>query len=143
VIARVVLSILRGIAAAYNRRHPTPPSIFKTKAAARTVGTDSFPLLRFRGIRSEMNALSHYRIKPKPIDPSVNPFRIPGSKVEVASTPSDPIFSSTDEAESLPNQAVANMRIGAIMPLNGTSQLTVDGQLYKQGGSLKQSSLPG
>jgi hypothetical protein len=90
-----------------------------------------------------MNALSHYRIKPKPIDPSVNPFRIPGSKVEVASTPSDPIFSSTDEAESLPNQAVANMRIGAIMPLNGTSQLTVDGQLYKQGGSLKQSSLPG
>jgi hypothetical protein len=134
VIALVVLSVLWGISAAYNRRHPPPPVILRTKAAAKAVQTDSPLMVRFRRIRSEMDALYHYRIKPKPFDPSANPFRIPGLKVIVEiKAPKDPVPPPTDYAEILLKQAVANMKIGGVMTMHGTTQLTVDGQLHKQG----------
>ena len=36
-------------------------------------------------------------------------------------------------AASLLNQAIAEVRIGGVMTRNGTTQLTVDGQLHREG----------
>jgi hypothetical protein len=126
-ITLFVLCVLWAISAHYNKLPPPPPSVIKTKAA-KSVG-DTVLMARFHRIRSKMDALYHYRIKPVPFDPSSDPFRILKAKSD-AGPRAGPAPGS---AEGILRQALANMRIGGVMTMNGTIQLTVDGQLHKEG----------
>lgn len=118
-------------------------------ATAKTSQSETLLHARFRHVRSQMDALYHFRTKPTPLDLSVNPFRVPvgidlsfdgdappsppikQSKVEAAATTVPP--ATADTADALLKAAVANMKIGGVVTLNGISKLTVDGQLHKEG----------
>jgi len=117
-------------------------------AAAKTAPADSLLRTRFRRVRGEMDALYHYRTKPAPFDAQWNPFRVPAgvelsgetsvatspgpSKVAVPDIPpSGPM--AADYAQNLLKSAVASMKIGGVVILNGAIQLTVDGRLHKEG----------
>ena len=123
-----VLCVLWAISAHYNKLPPPPPSVIKTKAA-KSVG-DTVLMARFHRIRSKMDALYHYRLKPVAFDPSGDPFRILKVKNDSSVKSSGPAPGS---AEGILKQALANMRIGGVMTRNGVIQLTVDGQLHKEG----------
>ncbi len=117
-------------------------------AAAKAAKADSLLQTRFRKVRAEMDALYHYRIKPVPFDTQWNPFRIPRGMEAIAdsggsaadnsakagpqdSTPAGP--PPPDYADKLLKSAVASMKIGGVVTLNGITQLTVDGELHKEG----------
>jgi hypothetical protein len=130
VVALVVLCVLWAVSAHYNKLPPPPPSVIITKAA-KSAG-DTVLMARFHGVRAKMDALYHYRIKPQPFDPSGNPFRILSAKYVVA--PSDgkglPLGGGAD---GILKQAIAAVRIGGVVTMDGVTQLTVDGQLHKEG----------
>jgi hypothetical protein len=114
---------------------------------AKTTPADSLLKTRFRRVRSEMDALYHYRTKPAAFDAEWNPFRVPAgvelsaegavaapnaSKVTVPDIPpTGPM--AQDYAQNLLKSAVASMKIGGVVILNGAIQLTVDGKLHKEG----------
>jgi len=127
-ITLFVLCVLWAISAHYNKLPPPPPSVIKTKAA-KSAG-DTVLMARFHRIRSKMDALYHYRLKPVAFDPSGDPFRILRAKSDTSAKSSGPAPGS---AEAILRQALANVRIGGVMTRNGIIQLTVDGQLHKQG----------
>ncbi len=79
-----------------------------------------------------MDALYHYRIKPQPFDTGGNPFRILTAKYVPDANPGKglPLGSG---AESILKQAIAAVRIGGVVTMDGVTQLTVDGQLHKEG----------
>ena len=116
-----VLCVLWAISAHYNKLPLQPPSVIKTKAA-KSVG-DTVLMARFHRIRSKMDALYHYRIKPVPFDPTSDPFQTLKAKVDVGSRAGP----APGSAEGILKQALANMRIGGVMTRNGVIQLTVDG----------------
>jgi hypothetical protein len=130
VVALVVLCILWAISAHYNKLPPPPPSVIKTKAA-KSAG-DTVLIARFHRVHAKMDVLYHHRIKPEPFDPSGNPFRIVAAKY--TASPSEgkglPVVGS---AESILKQAIAAVRIGGVVTMDGVTQLTVDGQLHKEG----------
>jgi len=114
-------------------------------AAAKAAKADSLLQIRFRRIRFETDALYHYRIKPTAFDATHNAFRLPNGggsgdagalAADGASKPAaqDAFGPPTpDYAANLLKAAVASMRIGGVVTLNGTTQLTVDGELHKEG----------
>ena len=124
------------------------PVAAKPVAVVKTTPGDSLLKTRFRKVRSEMDALYHYRAKPTPFESQGNPFRIPAGMelltdseptsaslgTKAAPTEATPIGPLTpDLAESLLKSAVANMRFGGVVTMNGTVKVTVDGQLHKEG----------
>jgi hypothetical protein len=130
VIALVVLCVLWAISAHYNKLPPPPPSVIKTKAA-KSAG-DTVLMARFHGVRSKMDALYHNRIKPAPFDPSSNPFRILTAKY-VPEGNAGKGLPLAGGAEGILKQAIAAVRIGGVVTMDGVTQLTVDGQLHKEG----------
>jgi hypothetical protein len=121
-----------------------PPQTKETKAASQ----DNLLKNRFRRVRAQMDALYHYRIKPAPFDARWDPFRMPAvmlaSVGDKAQTPADASKLKTgdqvDQASKVPevgevllSHAIAGMRIGGVVTLGDTVQLTVDGQLHKEG----------
>jgi hypothetical protein len=124
------------------RVSPRPPPAAKP-AAAKVALNESPLIMRFHRLRAEMDALYHYRIKPTPFDARWDPFRIPGvanpaqANGRVSKTaPTDASqlgVPPPDFAESLLRSAIAAVRIGGVMTMNGTVQLTVDSQLHREG----------
>ena len=125
----------------------TTPAVAKP-APAKTTPADSLLKTRFRRVRSDMDALYHFRTKPAAFDAEWNPFRVPAgvelsaegavasapnaSKVTVPEIPpTGPM--AQDYAQNLLRSAVATMKIGGVVILNGAIQLTVDGKLHKEG----------
>ena len=128
--------------------HALVSTVAAKTAAAKAAKPDSLLQLRFRRIRFEMDALYHYRISPASFDAKGNPFRIQtgvnGSN-DSSATSAD-TTSKTGPAEQIPigppppdfaekllKSAIAAMRIGGVVTRNGTTQLTVDGQLHREG----------
>ena len=149
VIALVVLLVIWAISWHYNKIPAPPPSVIVTNAA-KAQAQDSVLKNRFRRVRSEMDALYHYRIKPVPFDPSGNPFRIPAGMVG-AGERAAPVVSTSDLSkggqagtvqtapvpaefgEPLLKHAIQATRIGGVVTLNDISQIQIDGQLHKEG----------
>jgi hypothetical protein len=146
-IALVVLVI--GWALYWHFYIKVPHALVAAKvAAAKAAKADSLLQQRFHKVRSEMDALYHYRISPAAFSAKDNPFRIqkgldPSSESSAATTDATPKSGSTEQipigpqapdfAEKLLKTAIAAMKIGGVVSMNGTTQLTVDGQLHKQG----------
>jgi hypothetical protein len=146
-IALVVLVI--GWAVYWHFYVKVPRALVAAKAAAAKAARADSPLqLRFRKIRAEMDALYHYRISPAAFNGEGNPFRIPkgmdvsadsGAAAADASSRTGPVEQvpigppPPDYGEKLLRSAIAAMKIGGVVTLNGTTQLTVDGQLHKEG----------
>jgi hypothetical protein len=142
-IALVALIILTGVSYRYNRIVMPVPSAAKATAAARAALADSPLKARFRRVRAEMDGLYHYRIKPIPLDSSSNPFRLSGMGIATAppaptagprpaaGVPAD--SGSQEFGEALLTHALSQCRLGGVVVMNDTTQLTVDGQLHKAG----------
>jgi hypothetical protein len=130
-----------------NRNKPPPPP--PPTQAVRVAAQDSLLKIRFRKVRSEMDSLYHYRIKPAPFDPQWNPFRMPAIMLAATAekSTSGPADNPKNKQSEQPQQtsaapevgeillthAIAGMKIGGVVTLDGTTQLTVDGQLHKEG----------
>jgi hypothetical protein len=130
VVALVVLCVLWAVSAHYNKLPPAPPSVIKTKAAKST--GDTVLMARFHRVHAKMDVLYHHRIKPAPFDPSGDPFKIATAKY-VAPSVEGKGPAPGSSAESILKQAVAAVRIGGVVTMDGITQLTVDGQLHKEG----------
>jgi hypothetical protein len=145
-IALVVLVI--GWAAYWHFFIKVPRTVVVVKApTVKVVKADSLLQIRLHKIRAEMDSLYHYRINPATFDTQWNPFRIPkgmegsaesgGAPLDLtaktALADSSQAGPSPDYAEKLLKSAIASMRIGGVVTLNGITQLTVDGQLHKEG----------
>ena len=130
VVALVVLCILWAISAHYNKLPPPPPSVIKTKAS-KSAG-DTVLMERFHRVHAKMDVLYGHRIKPAPFDPSGNPFKVLGAKY-VPETNVAKVLPVGSGAESILKQAIAAVRIGGVVTMDGVTQLTVDGQLHKEG----------
>lgn len=130
----VFLAICWAISAHYNKIQFAPPAVLKTKAA-KTVVADSPLKARFRKIRFEMDALYHYRLKPAPYDPTADAFRLPGFHAQVADAtlPKELAPLPIGNAEDILKRAIANIRIGGVVHMNGVIQLTINGQLHRLG----------
>ncbi len=130
-------------------RSPTPPpSVIKT-AAAKAPVQDSPLKARFHRVRAEMDGLYHYRIKPAPFDASGNPFKISASMaISEVSHDTAPVskdltkpavpdtvqpLAAPEGGEVLLKHAIEVTKIGGVVTMNDTTQLTVDGQLHKEG----------
>ncbi len=138
-----VLIVLTGISYRYNRIVTPPPSVIKT-LAAKAAQQDSPLKARFRRVRSEMDGLYHYRIKPVPFDSSANPFRLSAGMGMAAAEPQPgagsksaalalPISATDESGDALLAHALSVTRIGGVVVMNDTTQLNVDGQLHKEG----------
>jgi hypothetical protein len=128
-------------------RIPPNASPAAKPAAAKGAPPDSLLKTRFRRVRSEMDTLYHYRTKPTAFDTQWNPFRVPagvelsGESSVAAAGPSKAALPeipptgpmAADYAQNLLKSAVANMKIGGVVILNGAIQFTVDGRLHKEG----------
>jgi hypothetical protein len=120
------------------RPAPAPPP---QSQPARTSLVDSLLRIRFRRVRAETDALYHYRTKPPPFDAHDNPFRIPGeTDAAVITIARGPVSDASqqnvrppDFAESLLKNALSTVRVGGVVSMHGTIQLTVGGQLHKEG----------
>jgi hypothetical protein len=143
-VALVALIILTGISYRYNRIVLPAPSAAKATAAARAAQADNPLKARFRRVRAEMDGLYHYRIKPVPFDSSSNPFRLSGMGIATAPPPPPVGTKPATEApaadsgsqefgEALLTHALSQSRLGGVVVMNDTTQLTVDGQLHKAG----------
>lgn len=121
---------------------PAPAAVAK-QAAAKTAQAESLLKSRFHRVRTEMDALYHYRIKPIPFDAHWNPFRIPGVPDEAPADSSAPRVTAMDVsqlgipppdfAQSVLKSAIVSVRIGGVVTMHGTIELTVDTQLHKEG----------
>jgi hypothetical protein len=144
-VALGVLVVLTGVSYQINiaSKRPTPAAI-KALAAAKAVQQESPLKARFRRVRAEMDGLYHYRTKPTPFDTTGNPFRIPegldfsGEKAPPASSKAlaeAPLAPNAppEFGESLLAHAVTLTRIGGVVTMNDTTQITVNGELKKEG----------
>jgi len=125
------------------KQQPPPKPV-----ATKTAPGESLLRIRFHRVRSEMDALYRYRTKPTPFDAQVNPYRIPAgmellvesegpTSRKIAKTPTPdagPVGPITpDLAENVLKSAVAGLRFGGVVTLNGVTKVTIDGQLHQQG----------
>ena len=148
IIMLVGLLVVWAISWRIVRNPSAPPSVIKTTAAKAPV-QDNPLKARFHRVRAEMDGLYHYRIKPAPFDPSGNPFRISGAMaITESASPSQPVSQDSSKAqqaqvvqqniapeggELLLKHAIEATRIGGVVTMNDLTQLTVDGQLHKEG----------
>jgi hypothetical protein len=143
-IALGVLIVATAISYRYNRIATPPPSVIKTMAA-KAAQQDSPLKARFHRVRAEMDGLYHYRIKPTPFDSAENPFRFtagmgvassepqPSVRSKSAADQTEPGSAPDELGEALLAHAIAVTRLGGVVVMNDTTQLTVDGQLHKEG----------
>ena len=145
-ITLVALLVIWAISWRIVRVPTSPPSVIKT-AAAKAAPQDSPLKARFHRFRAEMDMLYHYRLKPAPFDTTGNPFRITGTMAIAEPTEPSAKDSSVKSAptqiaqpniapeggEILLKHAIEATRIGGVVTMNNTTQLTVDGQLHKEG----------
>ena len=147
-ITLVALLVIWAISWRIVRIPTAPPSVIKT-TAAKAAPQDSPLKARFHRVRAEMDVLYHYRLKPSPFDATGNPFRITGAMA--IAEPAEPAGASKDASskstpgpiaqpnmapeggETLLKHAIEATRIGGVVTMNNTTQLTVDGQLHKEG----------
>jgi hypothetical protein len=117
--------------------------------AAKAAQQDNPLTARFHRVRGEMDALYHYRIKPQPYDTGANPFRLPagmaifeGPKQASAETPGPNSKTPApapgpaappDFGETLLKHAIAAANIGGVVTMNDVSQVSVNGQLHREG----------
>jgi hypothetical protein len=144
-IALALLTVLTAISYHINiASRATKIAAVKAAAAAKAVQLDSPLQARFRRVRSEMDGLYHYRLKPAPLDANESPFRIPaglnfsGDKpppVTAKGAPDAPVAANAppEFGESLLTHAISLTRFGGVVTMNDTTQLTVNGELHKQG----------
>jgi len=137
VIALLLLLVVWAVLWHFVIKVRPPPAPVAKETAAKPQAENPLKA-RFRRVRSEMDALYHYRIKPTPFNAHWNPFRIPGvsDANPVAAKGSDASLLGTpppDIAELLLKNAVNAVRIGGVVTRNGTVQLTIDTQLHKEG----------
>jgi hypothetical protein len=148
-IALGVLVVLTGVSYEINiasKRTTTTTAAIKALAAAKAAQTESPLMARFHRVRAEMDGLYHYRAKPVPFDIADNPFRIPagidfsGEKAPPASSSKNPAAEAPaapnappEFGEPLLTHAIALTRLGGVVTMNDTTQLTVNGELHKQG----------
>jgi hypothetical protein len=145
-IALGVLVVLTGVSYQINIASKRPAqAAAKALAAAKAAQQESPLMARFHRIRAEMDGLYHYRTKPSPFDIADNPFRIPeGINFSEEKTPPASAKTPSAEAplapnappefgESLLTHAIALTRLGGVVTMNDTTQLTVNGELHKQG----------
>ena len=145
----VALLVIWAISWRIVRVPSSPPSVIKT-TAAKAAPQDSPLKARFHRVRAEMDVLYHYRLKPAPFDGTGNPFRITGAMA--IAEPVEPTHGAAADAssksaaaqipqpnmapeggETLLKHAIEATRIGGVVTMNNTTQLTVDGQLHKEG----------
>jgi hypothetical protein len=145
-IALGVLIVLTGISYRINIASKATPAAIKALAAAKAAQQDSPLQARFRKIRAEMDGLYHYRIKPTPFDASMSPFRIPvgmeysdGVKAPLPVSSKSPVEAPIapnappEFGETLLSHAIALTRLGGVVTMNDTTQLTVNGELHREG----------
>lgn len=149
--ALIALLVIWAVSWSMIRTPPGPPPVV-VKAAAAVVKSsavqDNLLRNRFHRIRSEMDGLYHYRIKPAPFDPAGNPFRIngvtavgdngaSGQQQERAAfvTPNQPQppVEAVETGSALLRHAIEAVRIGGVVTRGEVTELTVDGQLHKEG----------
>ncbi len=144
-IALAVLTVLTAISYHFNiagKMKDTPAAV-KAAAAAKAALPESPLQARFRKVRSEMDGLYHYRLKPAAFNSSENPFRIPdGINFSEDKTPTASSKGLTDTpvapnappefGEGLLAHAIALTRLGGVVTMNDTTQLTVNGELKKE-----------
>lgn len=124
---------------------PAPTPVAKAPSA-KVSQSETLLRSRFHRVRAEIDALYHYRLKPAPFDARSNPFRLPAgmeqaesgqpsvaSATKTSSSASETAPLTPDSAQSLLKLAVAHMKIGGVVTLNGITELTVDGQLHREG----------
>lgn len=143
VIALVFLLIAWALLWHFFIQGRTPPPPAAGPAATKSAQAESLLKARFHRVRAEMDALYHYRIKPVPFDAHWNPFRIPGvadaapadsaGPRVTAMDVSQPGIPPPDLAENVLKAAISSVRVGGVVTMKGTIQLTVDGQLHKEG----------
>jgi hypothetical protein len=147
-IALGVLVVLTGISYQINiaSKRTTATAAIKALAAAKAVQQESPLMARFHRVRAEMDGLYHYRTKPVPFDTTDNPFRIPEG-VDFSDEKAPPVSPSKKPAADAPaapnappefgdgllTHAIALTRLGGVVTMNDTTQLTVNGELHKQG----------
>jgi hypothetical protein len=147
-IALGVLVVLTGISYQINiaSKKTTATAAIKALAAAKAAQTESPLMARFHRVRAEMDGLYHYRTKPVPFDTADNPFRIPtgidfsDEKTHPTPLPKAPaadaptaLNAPPEFGEPLLTHAIALTRLGGVVTMNDTTQLTVNGELHKQG----------
>lgn len=148
IITLVSLLVIWAISWRIVRTPTPPPSVIKT-AAAKAPVQDSPLKARFHRVRAEMDGLYHYRIKPAPFDASGNPFKIsPSMAISEVSHETAPVgkdltkpaipdtvqpLAAPEGGEVLLKHAIELTKIGGVVTMNDTTQLTVDGQLHKEG----------
>jgi hypothetical protein len=143
-IALAVLVVLTGVSYRINRIPTAAPSAIKTMAA-KAAQQDSPLKARFHRVRAEMDGLYHYRIKPVAFDASSNPFRITaamGATIQAAqpavgtkgiADQAPPVVAPDETGDILLSHAIALAKLGGVVVMNDTTQLTIDGQLHKEG----------
>lgn len=142
VIALVLLLIIWAVCWRLFIRVPRATIVAKPPNV-KVIQGDTLLRTRFRKVRSEMDALYHYRLKPAPFDGQKNPFRIPlgldvsseaaaeTTKAAADTTALEPV--TPDYSEKLLKSALATLKIGGVFVMNGTAQLTIGGELHKEG----------
>jgi hypothetical protein len=146
VIVLVILLIVWAVCYRVFIRVPHIATAAAKGTAAKSAQTDSLLRTRFHRVRAEMDSLYHYRIKPAAFDGHTNPFRIPtamsgaGELADAAASKEAKASSAVsyeppppDFADKLLKRVVAGMRIGGVVTMGGITQLTVDGQLHREG----------
>jgi len=144
-IALGVLVVVTGVSYQINIASKRPaPATVKALAVAKAAQAESPLMARFHRVRAEMDGLYHYRTKPTPFDTADNPFRIPkgidfsDEKAPPASeklAPDAPVAANAppEFGEGLLTHAISLTRLGGVVTMNDTTQLTVNGELHKQG----------
>ncbi len=127
-----------------------PAVVAKAAAAKASTQQDNLLHNRFHHIRSEMDALYHFRTKPAPFDTAGNPFHISAAMALAESAGQSRPEAQEKQASVVPGQlappvqaaetgstllrhAIEAARIGGVVTLGDKTELTVDGQLHKEG----------
>ncbi len=144
-IALAVLVVATAISYHFNiagKMNETPAAV-KAAAAAKAALPESPLQSRFHRVRAEMDGLYRYRTKPAPFDVAGNPFRFPegvnfsedkaptASSKSLADAPAAP-NAPPEFGEGLLAHAIALTRLGGVVTMNDTTQLTVNGELKKE-----------
>jgi len=129
-------------------KNPRTVAVPPKQAAVKSAPTESLLVQRFHRVEAEMDALYRDRTKAPPVAPQFNPFRIPAGMEMLSESESPGARRSTktaqadaesigpvtpDIAANVLKNAIANLRFGGVVTLNGAIKVTIDGQIHKEG----------